>query len=68
MRLRCIDLPGPSGAYVACGNRVVPFTDEAARALAQDAMVLCLSPEHAERLISRGVEFTLRRQPVATHG
>jgi hypothetical protein len=53
-RIRCVDLPGPEGAYVAFPSGLHPFDDDAAEALAQDGMMLSLSPEHAAALIEEG--------------
>lgn len=55
-RIRCRDLPGPEGLYVAFPDGLHVFDDEAAEALAQNGMMLALSPEHAKHLISKGAQ------------
>jgi hypothetical protein len=51
VKITCNGVPGPRGNFVATEHGLVPFDESAARDLAQDAMLLALAPEHAERLI-----------------
>lgn len=61
-RIRCRDLPGPEGLYVAFPNGLRAFDDDAAEALAQNGMMLSLSPAHAKRLIREGIEASKARE------
>lgn len=65
-RIRCRDLPGPEGLYVAFPNGLHVFDDEAAKALAQNGMMLALEPEHAKRLIREGAQTTIVAHDRAT--
>jgi hypothetical protein len=58
MRIRCTDLPGPHGPYVALPDGVYEMDDEVAEALAQNAMMLSLDPDYAEHLIEEGEATT----------
>jgi hypothetical protein len=60
VKIVCIGVPGPQGNFVAADHDLVPFDESAARDLAQDAMLLALAPDHAERLIEAA-----RRQELA---
>jgi hypothetical protein len=47
----CYDLPGPRDQLVVATSRGwVPFDEQAARKLAESAMMLACGPEHLERL------------------
>lgn len=50
--IRCRDLPGPEGAYAVLPDGLRELgDDEALAALAHNAMLLALHPDHARRLM-----------------
>jgi hypothetical protein len=49
--IRCRDLPGPEGAYAVLPDGLHELDDVALAALAHNAMLLALHPDHARRLM-----------------
>jgi len=57
MKIRCRDLPGPAGNYVAFPDGLRDLDDDAAaEALAQNGMMLALGADRSQRLIAEGIE------------
>jgi hypothetical protein len=54
MKLLCNDLPESPGPLVAFPGGLRDVDADAAQALAQNGMMLALSPEHAELLVANG--------------